>query len=97
MSQIIRLNDQRQVAIRLFSERDKEGVAKMFAAMSEEALRWAMPPYTRERLERGWWSDLERLIAIVAENERCVVGYAQVSRSALPRRKGIGELLIYIH
>ncbi len=27
----------------------------MMASLSDEAVRWGMPPYTRERLERGWW------------------------------------------
>jgi len=50
----IRLKDGREVVVRRFSEGDKDGVVEMMASLSDEALRWGMPPYTRERLERGW-------------------------------------------
>ena len=50
----VRLKDGRELMVRRFTESDKDGVAEMMASLSDDAARWGMPPYTRERLERGW-------------------------------------------
>ncbi len=60
-------------------------------------MRWALPPYTRERLESGWLSNLQNLIILVALHENRVVGHAQIFKFPNPRRKGVGDLLIYLH
>jgi len=69
----------------------------MYEFLSNEALRWAMPPYTRERLESGWLSNLQNLIAIVAFYKDKIVGHAQIFKFPHPRRKGTGDLIIYLH
>jgi len=97
MSKRVRLKDGRGSIVRLFTAEDKEKVVEMFSSMSKSALEWAMPPYTKERLERGWWSRIQDLIALVAEDKDRIVGYAQISKSSQPRLRGVGELLIYLH
>lgn len=56
-----------------------------------------MPPYTRDRLEKGWFSNLQNLISLVAFHNDRIVGHAQILKFSHPRRKGTGDLLIYLH
>ena len=93
----IRLKDGREVVVRRFSEGDKDGVAEMMASLSDEALRWGMPPYTRERLERGWWSRIENVVALVAVDGDRVAGYAGLRKFSHPRRRGNSDYVIYLH
>ncbi|MDH5448131.1 MAG: GNAT family N-acetyltransferase [Candidatus Bathyarchaeota archaeon] len=93
----VRLKNGRESVVRRFTAKDKEKVVEMFASMSKKALEWAMPPYTKDRLERGWWSRIQHLIALVAEYRNRIVGYAQIFKHPNPRHRGIGELLIYLH
>jgi len=51
-SEIVTLRDRRHVVLREFQVEDKDGLVEMYASLSNEALRWALPPYTRERIER---------------------------------------------
>ena len=83
--------------IRRFTRDDKERVIYMMSSLSEEAVRWGMPPYTRERIERGCWSNFDNLLALVAECDNRIVGYAQIRKQTHPRRKGVGGFLIYLH
>ena len=96
MTQIVRLKDGREVAIRPLTTEDNEKMYKMFASMSEEALRWGMPPYTRERIER-WMGNIENLIVLGAEHEKRLIGYAQIHKGSNPRRIGTAGLAIYLH
>jgi len=93
----VKLKDDRTVLIREFQIEDKEKLFEMYESLSAEALRWAMPPYTRERIERGWLSNLQNLIAIVALYNDRIVGHAQIFKFPHPRRKGTGDLVIYLH
>lgn len=68
----------------------------MFSEMSDEALKWGMPPYDEARIDR-WLSGIENLIALVAVHEGRVVGYTATYKHTHPRLKGIGEMGIYIH
>jgi len=91
------LKDGRTVLIRKFEIGDKEKLIEMYESLSSDAVRWALPPYTRERLEKGWLSNLENLIIIVALCNDKVVGHAQIFKFPHPRRKGTGDLVIYLH
>jgi len=92
----VRLKDGREVTIRFLTVEDKEGLLGMFSSMSKEALRWALPPYTREVIDR-WMNNIQNLIPLVAEHDNHIVGYAQISKSRHPRRQGVCDLLIYLH
>ena len=96
MTQSVRLKDGREVAIRPLTAEDNEKIYEMFKAMSEEALRWSMPPYTRERIER-WMSNIKNLIILGAEHDRRLIGYAQIGKGSQPRRIGTAGLAIYLH
>jgi RimJ/RimL family protein N-acetyltransferase len=91
------LKDGRKIDIQEFNMEDREKLFRFYESLSDEALRWGMPPYTRDRLERGWMSNLQNLIPIVAFCGDRVVGHAQIFRFPHERRKGIGDLVIYLH
>jgi hypothetical protein len=86
----VKLKDDRLVIIKEFREEDKEKLIEMYESLSDEALRWAMPPYTRDRLEKGWLSNLQSLISVVAFHHDKIVGHAQIFKHAHARRKGNG-------
>ena len=56
-TQPVVLKDGRRVGIRLYRPSDKEQLISMYAGLSQEALRWSMPPYNRQRIER-WTSNM---------------------------------------
>jgi len=90
------LKDGREIILRLYRLEDKEALVSMYASMSPEALKWGMPPYDRARIER-WTSDLTNNITLIARSEDRVVGHLYMFRTPYERRKGIADLLIYIH
>jgi putative acetyltransferase len=92
----IRLKDGRTVLIREFRIEDKEKLIETYGSLSAEALRWALPPYTRERIER-WLSNLQNLIALVAFYKDKIVGHAQIYKFPHSRRKGASSTMIYLH
>jgi RimJ/RimL family protein N-acetyltransferase len=96
MTRRVRLKDGREVAIRPLTTEDNEKIYEMFKAMSEEALRWGMPPYTRERIRR-WMRNIENLIVLGAEHDKLLIGYAQIHKVSQPRRIGTAGLAIYLH
>lgn len=69
----------------------------MYASLSDDAVHWGMPPYTRDRIERGWLSNLQNLIPIVAFHGDKIVGHAQIFIFPHARRKGTGDLAMYLH
>jgi len=91
-----KLKDGREVTVRFLVLEDKEKLVEMFASMSDEALKWGMPPYTREVVER-WVGNIQNLIPLVAEHDNRIVGYASIYKYAHPRRKGTSDLVMYLH
>jgi L-amino acid N-acyltransferase YncA len=94
---VVELKDGREVVVRRFIEGDKDGVAEMMASLSDETVRWGMPPYTRERLERGWWSRMENVLALVTLDGGRIAGYAGLRKFSHPRRRGNSDYVIYLH
>jgi putative acetyltransferase len=92
----VELKDGRTVLIREFRIEDKEKLIELYGVLSDEAVRWALPPYSRERIER-WLSNLQNLIVIVAFYKDKIVGHAQIYKFPHPRRKGTGDLIVYLH
>lgn len=68
----------------------------MYASLSQESLRWSMPPYNRQRIER-WTSDLENNIILIARDENRVAGHLQILIGTSPRFQEMGDLFIYLH
>jgi RimJ/RimL family protein N-acetyltransferase len=90
------LKDGRSVGIRSYGIADKESLISMYAQLSEESLRWSMPPYNRERIER-WSSNLDNSIIIVAAEKDRIAGHLQISIGTSPPFRASGDLFIYIH
>ena len=90
------LKDGREVIIRPLKVGDKDGLFQMFSLMSDEALMWSMAPYTMEVIER-WMSNLKNLIVLVAEWNNRIVDYAMIYKFLHPRRRGVGDLALYVH
>ena len=92
----VKLKDKREVTLRFISVSDKDALYHLFSSMSDEALKWSMAPYTIERIQR-WIDNIQNLIALVAEYKNKIVGYSTLYKFAHTRRKGIGDLAIYLH
>lgn len=91
-----RLKDSREVRLRFLMGDDKEQLFQMFSSMSDEALRWSMAPYTEEVIQR-WIGDTRSRMCLVASYRKKIVGYASMYRFPHLRRKGVGDLAIYLH
>jgi RimJ/RimL family protein N-acetyltransferase len=90
------LKDERRVSLRPYRPSDKEGLVSMYSSLSQESLRWSMPPYNRERIE--WWTtNLENRIILIAHDGERIVGHLQISIGTSPRFREMGELIIYLH
>ena len=92
----VTLKDGRKVMLRFLTADDKEKLFRMFSSMSKKALEWSMAPYTMDTVER-WISNLPTSIALVAEYQGEIVGWASIYKFPHPRRKGLGDLGIYLH
>jgi len=90
-----RLRDGRIVMIRPLQLGDKEAVVQFYAGLSPEALRWALPPYDRPRVER-FFSNPEQLIGIIGLAEERVVGHLHIFRYP-SRMSHLGDLIIYLN
>jgi len=90
------LKDGRIVNLRFLTEKDEDKLFRMFTMMSEKALEWSMAPYTREGIKR-WINNIPQTIGLVAEYQDDIIGWASIYRYPQPRRKGLGDLVIYLH
>ncbi len=90
------LRDGSTVLVSTYRAEDFEKIVEMFASLSDEALRWGTPPYTREIIGR-WTQDLGNKIILVAHFQNRIVGYCMVHGSPRPRYRGIRSLMIYLH
>jgi RimJ/RimL family protein N-acetyltransferase len=90
------LKDGKVVQIRELGVEDKDKLIEMYGSLSDEALRWGMPPYSREVIEK-WYGNIQNLIALVAFDVDRIVGHAQILKFLHPRRKDSGDLIIYLH
>ncbi len=91
-----KLRDNRQATLRLLSSNDDNRLFQLFSSMSDEALRWSMAPYTMDFIQR-WIKNIQNAIPLVAEYKNKIVGYAVIHKFTRPRRKGVGDLAIYVH
>lgn len=95
-SRKVRLKDDREVILRLLELSDRDRLLQLFSTMSEEALEWGMPPYTKETIDR-WLTNIERLIPLVAISDERIVGYAAIFKHIHPREMGVSDMGIYLH
>ena len=92
----LRLRDGKEVTVRFLNTGDRDGLFQMFSSMSGKALEWSMAPYTVDVIDR-WIGNISRLIPLVAEHNKKIVGYAVIYKHSHQRRKGIGDLAMYLH
>ena len=92
----VSLKDGRTVRLRFLSTKDEERLFKMFSSMSNEALKWSRAPYTLDMIKR-WIANIPESIPIVAECDDRIVGYASIFKFPDQSRKGIGDIVIYLH
>lgn len=90
------MKDGRSVTLRLLQKEDANRLYEMFSSMSKETLQWDMPPYTMETIER-WMASYDRLIPVVAVVDDRIVGYSAIFKYLHSRRKGGGDMGIYLH
>ena len=74
---IAELKDGREVTLRFLSLDDKDALLAMFSSMSDDALRWALPPY-----DEKWWTRVENgfanAIPMIAIHDERIVGFILV-------------------
>ncbi|MCJ7718997.1 hypothetical protein MUO69_03590 [Candidatus Bathyarchaeota archaeon] len=75
----VKLENGETTLIKKFALADKEKLFQTYESLSDETMRWGMPPYARERIEKGWLSNLQNLISIVALFQNRIVGHFQIS------------------
>lgn len=90
------LKDGRIVTLRFLTPDDKSNVLKMFSTMSAASLRWSLPPYDEEWIDRKL-ANIKRLIPLVAVHDNRIVGFCAIRKSSHARRRGIGGIGIFIH
>jgi putative acetyltransferase len=92
----VKTKDGRTIILRFLVYEDKKGIVEFFASLSTKALEWGNPPYTDEVVDR-WISNLENMMALVAVYDRRIVGLAMIGKGTRERRRGVGDLAMYLH
>jgi RimJ/RimL family protein N-acetyltransferase len=91
-----KLKNGKEVTLRLRRIDDADSLFRMFSSMSEKVLEWSMAPYTMDVIER-WMNDIPNLIPLVSEYQGKIIGQAVIHKFPHQRRKGIGDLSVYLH
>lgn len=92
----VELKDGQEVTLRPPTAEDGDALFQMFSSMSDKALEWSMAPYTIDVIQR-WIDNIKNLIALVANWDNRIVGYAAIYKFPHPRRRGVGDQLINLH
>jgi len=91
-----KLKNDREITLRFLTKDDAIGLFQMFSSMSDKALEWSGAPYTTEVIQR-WVNNIQNLIPLIAVDGTKIIGYAAIYKLQHPRRKGVGDLHIYLH
>jgi putative acetyltransferase len=75
---------------------DKRALLGMYESVSDEALRWGIPPYDKGVIDRRL-NSLPNLFALLGWYDGKIVGYVHILKFPRSRREGIGDLIIYLH
>ena len=92
----VRLKDSRIITLRFLTPEDKDNILKMFSSMSHDSLRWSLPPYDEDWIDRKL-ANIENSIPLVAVHEKRIVGSCTIRKSRHTRRKGVGDIGIFLH
>ena len=82
----VKLENGETILIKEFELADKGKLFQMYESSSDETMRWGMPPYARERIEKGWLSNLQNLMSIVALFQNRIVGHSQILISSFSQK-----------
>ncbi|MEM2889094.1 MAG: hypothetical protein QXI71_02050 [Candidatus Bathyarchaeia archaeon] len=82
----VELKDGQEVTLRPPTAEDGDALFQMFSFMSDKALEWSMAPYTIDIIQR-WIDNIKNLIALVANWDNRIVGYAAIHKFPHPRRR----------
>jgi RimJ/RimL family protein N-acetyltransferase len=91
----VKLKDSRIVTLRFLTPTDKDKILMMFSSMSDDTLKWSMPPYDEAWINRTL-AMIDNLIPLVAVHERRIVGSCTIAKSRHARRKGVGDIGIFL-
>ncbi len=92
----VTLHNGEKVSLREYNSQDREGLVSFYTSLSQETLRWSLPPYDRARVER-WTANPEQSIILLALQREKIIGHLQIFLQTYSRAQGIGELVIYLH
>ena len=92
----VRLKDSRMVNLRFLTPEDKDSILKMFSSMSDDTLRWSLPPYDEKWINRKL-ANIENLIPLIAVHGKRIVGSCTIGLFRHARRKGVGDIGIFLH
>lgn len=92
----IKLKNNKDVIIRYLGLEDEEKLFLMFSSMSKKSLRWSRTPFTKFVI-KDWIDNLPSLIALVVDYDNSIVGFGFIQKFRHVRRKGVGDLTIYLH
>ena len=82
--------------MRPYELNDRERLVEFYSNLSDEVLRWSLPPYGRQRIET-WLSNPGQHVILLAQHEGKIIGHLQIVGNSSPRMVGIGELIVYLH
>lgn len=92
----LKLKNKNKVTIRYLNSEDEEKLFSMFSSTSDKALKWSRTPFTIDVIQ-DWISNLSHLIALVVDYDNRIVGFGFIKKFKHIRRKGVGDLTIYLH
>ena len=92
----IKLKNKKRVTLRFLNLEDKDKLFHMFSSMSKDALKWSKTPFTEEVIQ-AWIDNISNLIALIVEYRKKTVGFGFIRKFQHVRRKGVGDLAIYLH
>ncbi|MFW9959121.1 MAG: GNAT family N-acetyltransferase [Candidatus Odinarchaeota archaeon] len=91
-----KLRNGREVVVRFLTHKDKELLLDMVNSFSDDVILWGNPPYDEAKIDR-WMNGADRGLSLVAVYNRKFVGISASYTNLLPRGKGIGGMMIYLH
>jgi putative acetyltransferase len=92
----VKLKDSRMVTLRFLTPKDKDNILKMFSSMSHDTLRWSLPPYDEEWIDRKL-ANIKNLIPLLAVHRKRIVGSCTIGKFRHARRKGVGDIGVFVH
>jgi len=91
-----KMKDGREVVVRFLTHEDKELLLDMVNSFSDYVVLWGSPPYDEAKIDR-WMNGVGKGLSLVAVYDQKIVGISASYTNLLPRGRGIGGMMIYLH